>query len=127
MTDASARLHRHGLGAPAPEEETPPAERIVEGSPTFRTSVHYEAPDGRLLAGVWEATPGAWRVAYDEWEWFRMRHGRCVLTPDGGAPQELGPGDALVLEPGFAGVWSVLEPCAKDFVVLLPPADDEAG
>ena len=31
----------------------------------------------------------------------------------------------FVLEPGFTGVWSVLEACSKDFVVMLPPPDDE--
>lgn len=120
---AAMRLHRLGVeeawqdGAPSPD-------RIVEGEPTFRTAVHYEAPDGRLVSGVWEATEGAWRVAYDEWEWCRLRSGRCVVIPDGGEPVALGPGDALVLEPGFVGVWTVLEACSKDFVVMLPPQAD---
>jgi uncharacterized cupin superfamily protein len=122
--EAAMRLHLLGVTEAEPEESSPPPDRIVEGAPVFRTSVHYEAPDGRLVAGVWESTPGAWRVAYDEWEWCRIRHGRCVITPDGGEPRALGPGDALVLEPGFSGVWAVLEPCAKDFVVMLPPPDE---
>lgn len=124
--DPAMRLHRLGL-ADEWEESTPPAERVVDGSPAFRTAVHYEAPDGRLFAGVWEATAGAWRVAYDEWEWCRLRSGRCVVTPDGGEPTELGPGDALVLEPGFSGVWRVVEDCSKDFVVMLPPPVDDGA
>ncbi|MBB3971579.1 cupin domain-containing protein [Hansschlegelia beijingensis] len=124
--DAAMRLHRLGAAAEPPEESAPRPDRVIEGSPSFRTHVHYEAPDGRLFAGVWEATPGAWRVAYEEWEWCRLRSGRCVVTPDGGEPTTLGPGDAMVLEPGFTGVWSVIEPCAKDFVVMLPPEADEA-
>jgi uncharacterized cupin superfamily protein len=122
--DSAMRLHRLDVVTTEPIDDAPPPERVVEGDPTFRTQVHYESPDGRLVTGLWEATPGAWRVAYDEWEWFRMRSGRCVLTPDGGEPVALGPGDALVLEPGFTGVWAVLEPCAKDFVVMLPPPPD---
>lgn len=123
--DPAMRLHKLG-GGPPPERETPPPERVVEGAPSFLTHIHYESPDGRLVAGVWEATTGAWRVAYEEWEWCRLRSGRCVITPDGGAPMTLDPGEAVVLEPGFAGVWSVLEDCSKDFVVLLPPPADEA-
>lgn len=126
MTLASDRLHRLGVSGEPPEEDAPPPDRVIEGAPTFRTSVHYEAPDGRLFAGVWEATPGAWRVTYDEWEWCRLRHGRCVVTPDDGEPTTLEAGDAIVLEPGFTGVWSVIEPCAKDFVVMLPPPDETA-
>jgi len=124
--DAAMRLHLLGATAEPPEVSAPPPDRVIEGAPTFRTHVHYEAPDGRLFAGVWEATTGAWRVAYDEWEWCRLRSGRCVVTPDGGEPKALGPGDAMVLEPGFTGVWSVIEPCAKDFVVMLPPAAEDA-
>lgn len=125
-TLASMRLHRPGVDETW-DESAPPADRIVEGAPTFRTAIHYESPDGRLATGVWEATEGAWRIAYDEWEWCRLRSGRCVVIPDGGEPVPLGPGDALVLEPGFVGVWSVLEACAKDFVVMLPPPAEDDG
>lgn len=122
----AAAMRLHALGGPtAPfEDGAPPPELVVEGEPTFRTTVHYEAPDGRLFAGVWSATPGAWRVAYDEWEWCRLRSGRCVLTPDGAAPRAFGPGESIVIEPGFTGVWSVVEACEKDFVVMLPPTAD---
>jgi uncharacterized cupin superfamily protein len=122
---AAMRLHRPGVEE-SWEDGAPPPDRIVEGAPTFRTATHYESPDGRLLSGVWEATRGAWRIAYGEWEWCRLRSGRCVVIPEGGEPVPLGPGDALVLEPGFVGVWTVLEDCAKDFVVMLPPpAEDD--
>ncbi|MFC7053892.1 cupin domain-containing protein [Hansschlegelia quercus] len=124
--EAAMRLHLLAGAVVEWEESAPPEDRVIEGSPKFRTAVHYEAPDGRLFAGVWEASEGAWRVAYDEWEWCSLRSGRCVVTPDGGEPVPLGPGDPLVLEPGFSGEWRVLEACSKDFVVLLsPPADED--
>lgn len=127
FAEASRLLHRLGVFDGPWEESAPPPDRVIDGAPTFRTAVHYEAPDGRLFAGVWEATEGAWRVAYEEWEWCRVRSGRCVVIPEGGEPVPLGPGDALVLEPGFVGVWTVVEACAKDFVVLLPPLAEDAG
>lgn len=120
FAEAAMRLHTPPV-EPEWEEDAPPPERVVEGSPTFRSAIHYASPDGRLFTGVWEASEGAWKVAYDEWEWCRIRSGRCVVIPENGEPVPLGPGDALVIEPGFAGVWSVLEPCSKDFVVMLPP------
>ncbi|WP_103122090.1 cupin domain-containing protein [Methylopila sp. Yamaguchi] len=123
--DAAMRLHLLGGPGAAFEDGAPAPELVVEGAPTFRTSVHYESPDGRLITGVWSATPGAWRVAYDEWEWCRLRSGRCVLTPDGGEPVDYEAGDAIVIEPGFVGVWTVVEACEKDFVVMLPPPPDD--
>jgi uncharacterized cupin superfamily protein len=44
------------------------------------------------------------------------------LTPDGGAPVQFGPGDSFVIEPGFNGVWSVIEDMAKTYVIRLPQA-----
>ena len=43
------------IGAPAPD-------RLVSGNPTFRTWNAEEA-EGGLYAGIWEATPGKWRIA----------------------------------------------------------------
>ena len=59
----------------------------MKGDPRFRTW-NAEERDG-LYAGVWEATPGAWRVTYDEWEFCHILSGVSVLTEDGGAPRRL--------------------------------------
>jgi uncharacterized cupin superfamily protein len=56
-------------------------------------------------------------VAYDEWEFCHVLEGVCELTPDGGAPQRFKAGDSFVIEPGFVGVWRVLAPMKKRFVV----------
>jgi uncharacterized cupin superfamily protein len=66
------------------------------------------------------ATVGAWRVSYDEWEYCHILSGRMSLTPDGGAPVQFGPGDSFVIEPGFRGVWTVIEDMAKTYVIRLP-------
>jgi uncharacterized cupin superfamily protein len=68
---------------------------------------------------VWESTPGAWRVIYDEWEYFRLTEGLSVITPDGGDPVTLRAGDAWVIRPGFTGTWEVVETTRKDFVIRL--------
>lgn len=101
----------------APEEGAPDSARVVTGAPRFRTW-NLEAHDG-LFAGVWEATPGAWRVAYDEWEYCRILSGISVLTEDGGARRTVRAGDAFVLRPGFTGVWEVVETTRKEYVIRL--------
>lgn len=95
----------------------PPPEKIVEGSPTFRTFAGYRSADGTLHAGQWEATPGTWRIAYTRWEWMRLHSGRCVIRDEAGGKWSLGPGDVFVIEPGFRGTWQVLETMRKDYVI----------
>jgi uncharacterized cupin superfamily protein len=87
------------------------------GAPVTRTWVHYEAPGGSPAAGIWEATPGKWRIAYDEWEYVVMISGACVVAGDDGSIIEAGPGDAFVIEPGFTGTWEVRETMRKHWVI----------
>jgi uncharacterized cupin superfamily protein len=101
----------------APEEGRPDPSRIVTGDPRFRTW-NLEERDG-LYAGIWEATPGAWRVTYDEWEFCHILSGLSVLTEDGGTPRRLKAGDAFVIRPGFTGVWEVVETTRKEYVIRL--------
>jgi uncharacterized cupin superfamily protein len=43
----------------------------------------------------------------------------CELTPDGGQAQRFHAGDSFVIEPGFVGVWRVIAPMRKRFVVRI--------
>lgn len=102
------------------ETGAPPADRVVSGTPAFRTWVFDESADGKLFTGVWESTPGAWRIVYDEWEYCSIASGVSLVTRDGEAPQRFGAGDAFVIQPGFTGTWEVVETTRKVFVVRLP-------
>jgi uncharacterized cupin superfamily protein len=106
-----------GLGQPETGEPKP--ERLEAGQPAFRTWNSYEGADGRTFAGIWEATPGRWRVVYEEWESCTLLEGRSVVTPDGGRPVALGPGDTMILEPGFTGTWEVVETTRKSYVIRI--------
>ncbi|MDX2277816.1 MAG: cupin domain-containing protein [Hyphomonadaceae bacterium] len=110
-------LHRIDGSAPAEVEPIAP-DRLVEGAPTTRTTLDYVRGD-TLFCGEWSAGVGAWRVRYDEWEFCHMLEGACELTPEGGAPQLYEAGDSFVIEPGFTGVWRVIEPMRKRFVIQL--------
>ncbi|MCA1439095.1 cupin domain-containing protein [Ensifer sp. IC4062] len=99
------------IGAPAPG-------RLISGSPEFRTW-NLEEAGGGLYAGIWEATPGKWRIIYDEWEYFHILSGHSVITEEGGEPVHLKAGDSLILRPGFKGTWEVVETTRKDYVIRL--------
>lgn len=106
------------IGGVEPELAAPAADRLVSGAPTFRTWNLDEA-EGGLYAGIWEATPGTWRIVYDEWEYFHILSGYSIVTADDGKVFHLRAGDRMVLKPGFKGTWEVIETTRKDYVIRL--------
>ena len=101
----------------APETTRPDAAKLLSGDPEH-TTWNLEDRDG-LYCGLWQSTPGAWRVSYAEWEYVHILHGVSVLTEDGQAPVTLRAGDSFVIRPGFQGVWQVLETTLKDYVIRV--------
>ena len=101
-----------------PEEGAPSPDRILSGQPIFRTWNAEEA-EGGLYAGVWEATPGKWRIVYDEWEFCHILSGVSVIVEEGGEARTVRAGDSFVLRPGFKGTWEVLETTRKEYVIRL--------
>ncbi|OBQ89453.1 MAG: cupin domain-containing protein [Mesorhizobium sp.] len=101
-----------------PEAGAPTPERLISGDPKFRTW-NVEERDGSLYAGIWEATPGKWRIVYDEWEFCHILSGVSVIAEDGGDARTVKAGDSFVLRPGFNGTWEVLETTRKEYVIKL--------
>jgi uncharacterized cupin superfamily protein len=102
----------------AVDREPIAADRVVEGAPVAETRLDYEK-DG-TYAGEWSASVGAWRVRYDEWEFCHLLEGECELAGDDGETRRFAAGDSFIIEPGFAGVWRVIAPMRKRFVIRLP-------
>ena len=103
--------------AGAVEHDRPAADRLISGTPEFKTW-NIEDLDG-LYCGIWQSTPGKWRIVYDEWEYFHILSGHSIITKDGANPVMLKPGDSFIIRPGFAGAWEVLETTIKDYVIRL--------
>jgi uncharacterized cupin superfamily protein len=72
------------------ENGAPRPDRVLSGSPRFRTWTLDARDDDTLFSGVWESTPGTWRISYDEWEFCSIISGRSVVTRDGGRPESSG-------------------------------------
>lgn len=100
-----------------PTQDRPAPEKLLSGDPVF-TTWNVEDRDG-LYCGIWESTPGKWRIAYDEWEYCRILSGRSIITDTNGTEHRLGPGDSFILRPGFTGTWEVIETTRKDYVIRL--------
>ncbi|SPH24495.1 hypothetical protein DEA8626_03547 [Defluviimonas aquaemixtae] len=99
------------------ERDRPSPDKVISGDPRF-TTWNLEERDG-LYCGIWEATPGKWRIAYEEWEYCRILSGRSVITDAEGVEHALRPGDSFILRPGFTGTWEVIETTRKDYVIRL--------
>ncbi|HWU60624.1 MAG TPA: cupin domain-containing protein [Ensifer sp.] len=112
------KAYKFDLSTVEPEEGAPAPDRLISGDPRF-TTWNFEEADGGIYAGVWQATPGKWRVIYDEWEYFHILEGHSILTEDGGEAVLLKAGDSMIVRPGFTGTWEVIETTRKDYVIRL--------
>ncbi len=100
------------------EDGAPPPERVLSGDPRFKTWNLEEQPGG-LYAGIWESTPGKWRIEYDEWEYCRILSGVSIIAEDGGGARRISAGDSFIIRPGFRGSWEVIETTRKEYVIRL--------
>jgi hypothetical protein len=115
----AARIVRFGANAPPPEEGQP--SDIVAGDPRTRAQNYYTDPTECFFAGVWESTPGKWRVSYSENEFVTLLAGKVVLTADGGTAETFVAGDAFVIAAGFVGTWETVEPVRKLYAIYQAP------
>ena len=103
-----------------PEQERPAPERVIDGDPVFTTWLLETTPDEKTYAGYWGATPGTWRVSYDEWEYCTILEGHAIVTEHGQPPVTLTASDHIIFRAGYQGQWQVIEPVLKTFVIILP-------
>jgi uncharacterized cupin superfamily protein len=100
-----------------PLHNAPFFEEVLEGNPSTITSILYRDEERGVISGVWQATPGKWRINYKVWEFCHILSGRCVIEIEGKEPVELRAGDAFIVEPGARGTWTILETMEKHFVI----------
>ncbi|WP_343081825.1 cupin domain-containing protein [Ostreiculturibacter nitratireducens] len=100
-----------------PEISRPEPDVVLAGDPVHTTWSIEEQDD--LYAGIWESTPGKWRVSYEEWEYCRILSGVLIIAEDGGDTRTVRAGDSFLIRPGFTGTWEVVETIRKDYVIRL--------
>jgi uncharacterized cupin superfamily protein len=94
--------------------------RLVAGHPLCKTRTHYANTDGAVEAGIWECEPGAWRIDFADKrdEFFHLLEGRIRITAQSGEAREFGPGMPCLIPAGFKGLFEVLEPARKIYVMM---------
>lgn len=109
-------LQRVTREATEPQIERPDPAKVISGDPVHTTWNLEER--GTLYCGLWQSTPGKWRVSYSEWEYVHILEGVSILTDAEGKATTLRAGDSWVIRPGFEGTWECVETTLKDYVIL---------
>lgn len=93
-------------------------DRLIAGDPRQGVANLYSDASGQFHCGIWAAAPATWRVRYSEHEFCHILAGRIRIQEDGGDSVEVAAGDSFVVPAGFTGVWDVLEPARKIYVIF---------
>jgi uncharacterized cupin superfamily protein len=93
---------------------------IVEGTPRTGAANAYSDPSGQFHCGIWQSSPGKWKITYIEHEFCVILSGRAVLTNEAGARIEVAAGDAFVIPAGFKGTWETLSDIRKYYAIFEP-------
>ncbi len=102
-----------------PKESLPDADRLISGSPEFKTWALDAAKDGQINTGIWQATPGLTHSIKGElFEFCFILEGVVELTPEGGEPVTYKAGDCFVMKPGYVGTWRTIETVKKIYVTV---------
>lgn len=109
------------------EFDRPRPDRLVSGNPLRTTWNHYA--HAGVSAGIWSCEVGAWRIAFADGkdEFFHVLEGRIRITDEAGNAKEFGPGDACVIPEGFTGLFEVLAPVKKHYVIVDRPSSASSG
>jgi len=103
-----------------PQISEPAPDRVVNGRPVHRTWLYHQDPSSQFFVGKWACDSGAWRVVYTEHEYCEMLEGSIRISDDAGGNRVVVAGDRFVVPAGFRGIWEILEPASKIFVVYEP-------
>ena len=102
-----------------PKQRTAEPDRLIAGSPAFKTWLQDTAKDGNVNTGVFEATPGETHsIKGETFEFCHLVHGVIELTEKGKEPVIYRAGDSFVMKPGYVGVWKTIETVRKIFVTV---------
>jgi uncharacterized cupin superfamily protein len=121
MTDVlPSTLIDFATGSPETSQSSPPSDKLISGSPVHTARNYFSDTTGQFFAGVWESTPGRWRVRYSENEFCHITRGRVRIEDGAGRHWSFKAGDSFVIPAGFSGTWEVQEPLSKLYVIFEP-------
>ncbi|GHA77934.1 transcriptional regulator [Formosimonas limnophila] len=108
-----------GECSPEPEFDFPRADRLLTGNPKRTTWSHFVNDSGEVYMGVWASEVGSWHIEMGptEDEYFYVLEGRGQIVGES-MTKAFSVGDAVVIPAGFKGVFEVIEPLKKHYVIV---------
>ena len=106
----------------APKEATAAPERLLEGTPAYKTweldtALAEAAKWGKIRTGIWEATAGKTiSMKGETFEFCHILSGVVEIIAKDGDTQRFVAGDSFVMKPGFVGRWKTIETVRKIYV-----------
>ncbi|MDI9891713.1 cupin domain-containing protein [Microbacterium sp. IEGM 1404] len=101
----------------------PPNAEPLSGEIIVRGKAQFVNDDRTIISGVWESDPGTSRWEFlTRGEIVHILAGRMTVQRDGEEAVELTAGSAAYFPIGWTGVWTVIEPVRKLYVVYKPAA-----
>lgn len=100
-----------------------PAEDIIEGNPYSEVAVHFQSPDGSLIAGVARIGVGKYRYRQTADEINYVTKGRMLITSDDDDRTiDCVAGSVTRLVKGSVYIKTVLEPYEEAYVMFSDSA-----
>jgi uncharacterized cupin superfamily protein len=96
----------------------PTPDRVLGGDPQHTARNFFSDSTGQYFAGVWESTPGRWRVRYTENEFCHITEGEVRIEARSGEQWTFKAGDSFVIPAGFEGTWTVSTSLRKLYVIF---------
>lgn len=118
MTMSVTSIIRFASAQPPVESYQVSPEKRIAGNPTQQLQNHYSSPCNQFHSGIWQSESGAWKINYTEYEYCEILEGTSVITDLEGQSQTFSVGDRFIIPAGFQGVWQVVTPCRKVYVIF---------
>jgi hypothetical protein len=114
MTQAISQITKYAV-LDAPMEPAPiPAQDIIAGEPESTMAILWRSDDNTLYNGVWHCTPGIFMLTHPG-ETICLVEGSATITPEGGDPVTVVPGEVVFIPEGTVARWEVHETVRKAF------------
>jgi len=103
----------------APKESLPQPDRLISGTPAFKTWAQDSSKAEKVVTGVWEASPGETHsIKGTTFEFCHILSGVIEIEEAGGETRTFRAGDSFVMKPGFVGIWRTIETVRKVYVCV---------
>ncbi|WP_320669376.1 cupin domain-containing protein [Patulibacter defluvii] len=98
--------------------------QVLDGDPQVSELTLDTSPDGRVVRGIWQITPGV-STDVEADELFVVISGRATVEIEDGATLDLRPGTLGVLRAGDRTTWRVEETLRKVYQVTVEGSGSE--